>query len=792
VATRELTYDIVLRTEKAVAEIKSMLAKSNKEAEKQGKTAGENYAKGIKSEIDKLKIDILQGAKVDKFKLNQLKNEIQAGLASGQLNNTEALGLFNSLFGVAKDQGAEVAKQFSKAFKITINDRINKALGNLTQPFKTLTKNLSVDIKNGFNSGLNKIGETSLKDLTENTKNTTAKIIENIKKIPSQIGDSLVWVKKNILDFDLNKLIYKDFPAFTKQVFNNFKEFASGAFENLKKLPGFLFNLDLNKVFSGLGGFSSAIQGGIKNLGNFGSILGDVTSQGINGFGKMASSIAGGLGNALASAGKGALNLAGNLAGGVTTAGVAGVVAGGAGLFGLGAFGLNLASQIQSTRISLETMLGSAENAKGLMTEITAFAKKTPFNRLELFDYSKQLIGAGIAQKDMISTLNKLGNVAAGSGAPLQNIITNYGQIRASNRAYTRDLMQFSNFGIPIWEKLAKNMGITVEQLRTGIDTQKIKVNFQEVDKVLKEMTSSGGQYFDLMQKKSGTFEGAMSNLQDTFESMVLKFMGVDDTGDIKQGGFFDMAQDKALKFQGWLMENEAQIGEWGGKVFTKIGEGMQMAWTNMVQPVLLDLQDWFNNGGKEAIKSFMQNGWQEIVKGFTYFKDVVYPDAKKKLDEFKAYMASEQGKKDIKDFTDFMKGLWEAIKFVAYWSGEAIKGIDGLIGKWRELSNATKLGDSSFSFAGVAANPWVAISQLIGGKRASGGPVDPGKLYEVGENNRAEMLMMNGRQYMIPGNKGQVLNQSQIDNRQINSGNTNNFYNFTNGGNEFTPSYMT
>jgi hypothetical protein len=32
----------------------------------------------------------------------------------------------------------------------------------------------------------------------------------------------------------------------------------------------------------------------------------------------------------------------------------------------------------------------------------------------------------------------------------------------------------------------------------------------------------------------------------------------------------------------------------------------------------------------------------------------------------------------------------------------------------------------------------------------------------------------------------------NQTDNRQINSGNTNNFYNFTNGGNEFTPSYMT
>ena len=51
--------------------------------------------------------------------------------------------------------------------------------------------------------------------------------------------------------------------------------------------------------------------------------------------------------------------------------------------------------------------------------------------------------------------------------------------------------------------------------------------------------------------------------------------------------------------------------------------------------------------------------------------------------------------------------------------------------------------------------------------KRADGGSVQPGKMYEVGENNRAEMLLMGGKQYMIPGNNGQVLNQKQIYNQQ-------------------------
>lgn len=47
--------------------------------------------------------------------------------------------------------------------------------------------------------------------------------------------------------------------------------------------------------------------------------------------------------------------------------------------------------------------------------------------------------------------------------------------------------------------------------------------------------------------------------------------------------------------------------------------------------------------------------------------------------------------------------------------------------------------------------------STFFGGGKAVGGPVEAGKLYEVGENNTPEMFMSNGRQYMIPGNSGSI-----------------------------------
>ncbi|PXZ04339.1 tape measure protein [Gilliamella apicola] len=56
-----------------------------------------------------------------------------------------------------------------------------------------------------------------------------------------------------------------------------------------------------------------------------------------------------------------------------------------------------------------------------------------------------------------------------------------------------------------------------------------------------------------------------------------------------------------------------------------------------------------------------------------------------------------------------------------------------------------------------------------IAGARKNGGPVDANNAYRVGEDGKPEIFMQGGRQYLIPGENGQVLS-----NRQITSGNAN------------------
>lgn len=78
----------------------------------------------------------------------------------------------------------------------------------------------------------------------------------------------------------------------------------------------------------------------------------------------------------------------------------------------------------------------------------------------------------------------------------------------------------------------------------------------------------------------------------------------------------------------------------------------------------------------------------------------------------------------------------------------------------------AEKLIEQIFGQQGTASSGnsgWVqAIGQIIGaafgGGRATGGPVTSGRMYEVGENGRPELITnANGKQYLIPGNNGNV-----------------------------------
>lgn len=186
--------------------------------------------------------------------------------------------------------------------------------------------------------------------------------------------------------------------------------------------------------------------------------------------------------------------------------------------------------EFQQLDVAFRTMLQSKEKADKLTSEIVQLAATTPFTLQEVATGSKQLLAYGFAADDLTNTLKMLGDVAAGVSTDLGGLVYLYGTLKTSGRVTIIDLQQFAGRGVPIFEQLAKQMGVTVTSIRDLVSAGKI--GFPEVEKAFQSLTGSGGMFFNLMEQQSKTLTGQISNLSDAWSRML------NDIGKSNEGEF--------------------------------------------------------------------------------------------------------------------------------------------------------------------------------------------------------------------------------------------------------------
>ena len=185
-----------------------------------------------------------------------------------------------------------------------------------------------------------------------------------------------------------------------------------------------------------------------------------------------------------------------------------------AALVGIGlGWGVKLAADAEQAQVAIATMTGSAETAKTLLAELTKFAAETPFESPELQSAAKQLLAYGTTVGEIVPTLRMLGDVASGVGAPLNDLVYLYGTARQQTALHQQDINQLTNRGIPIVKELAKAFGVSTGEIRTM--TEAGKIGFADLQNAFVDMTSKGGQYFNMTKNQSETLSGIFSTLKD-------------------------------------------------------------------------------------------------------------------------------------------------------------------------------------------------------------------------------------------------------------------------------------
>ncbi len=200
--------------------------------------------------------------------------------------------------------------------------------------------------------------------------------------------------------------------------------------------------------------------------------------------------------------------------------GISGLLAPMAGVLSVGAaigamkWGVQLAAQSETTQISFEVMLGSADRAKKMMADLREFASTSSFDVAGANEAAKQLINYGIQAQDVLPTMRMLGDVAQGDSEKFNSLALALGQVASTGHLRAQEKNQFINAGFNPLQEISRTSGKSMSQLSKDMEDGKISAKM--VADAFKSATSEGGRYFGMTARQAQTTTGKFNTMKDS------------------------------------------------------------------------------------------------------------------------------------------------------------------------------------------------------------------------------------------------------------------------------------
>ena len=220
---------------------------------------------------------------------------------------------------------------------------------------------------------------------------------------------------------------------------------------------------------------------------------------------------------------------------------------------GLISSGIEYNAQIEKYTTGFTNMLGSAEAAQQVMSQIQEDAAKTPFDVASLTQANQYLISAGENASYARNTIMALGDAVSATGGgndELNRMSQNLQQIANTGKATAVDIKQFAYAGIDVYGILADYTG------KSTAEVQKMTISYDLLTQALQAASEEGGRYYNSMDTQSQTMNGRVSTLQDNVKQLAGLLTGDLSSGvGVVIGNLNDMlvAAQEAYKTDGWI-----------------------------------------------------------------------------------------------------------------------------------------------------------------------------------------------------------------------------------------------
>jgi hypothetical protein len=246
--------------------------------------------------------------------------------------------------------------------------------------------------------------------------------------------------------------------------------------------------------------------------------------------------------------------------------GVAGLAAlGAAGAAGLTAFVVSsskAASNIESLTMQFETLLGGADAAGKRMEEIVKFAAETPFEIAELAATSKQLQNVGGDMLAIGDGLRMVGDAAAISGKPLEEVALHIGRIfgaMVSGTSAGESTGRLVEIGLITGDVKREFEALAAAQKSGKVATLSSEQALAKLQSVLSKTQGA-------MTRLANTTEGKLSNMRDNLAQLQVAF----------GTGFNDGLKDALNAANNFLPQLQGKFSQAGKLVGLAMSEAVQ------------------------------------------------------------------------------------------------------------------------------------------------------------------------------------------------------------------------
>lgn len=185
--------------------------------------------------------------------------------------------------------------------------------------------------------------------------------------------------------------------------------------------------------------------------------------------------------------------------------------------------GFKFSETLEKTQLQFAALIGDSGKAKTAIEDIGRVP--SPFEFPDLLNAGRELLAFGVSNKNLIPSLSAIGDVAAGVGQPLGEVVRIFGMVAETGKLSERELRQFGKAGIPVVDELAKRFGVTHKEIDAMATAGTI--GFGDLQAVFQKMSGPEGKFFGQGEKQSKMFGRMMNNLGDAVEMGLAKTASV-------------------------------------------------------------------------------------------------------------------------------------------------------------------------------------------------------------------------------------------------------------------------